>query len=155
MPKPWVHRVREVVCQPVLGVLIQDAWFSRLVLLMTVTLVAASAAGIDVWPCPFMKVTRYPCPGCGLTRSVRALLRGDVAASMAYNAFGVVALSTLLLIAIAAVLPSNLRHAFSNRICRVERRTGCFIVLFALLLLYWAARLLFANAEVLQLLRKS
>ena len=39
-------------------------------------------AGFDLlglkYPCLFYKVTHYPCPGCGGTRAMRALLRGDI-----------------------------------------------------------------------------
>lgn len=33
-------------------------------------------------PCLFNKLTRLPCPGCGGTRSVRALLRGELLKSI-------------------------------------------------------------------------
>lgn len=42
--------------------------------------------GINVlrlkFPCLFNKITDLPCPGCGGTRSLRALLRGDVLLSL-------------------------------------------------------------------------
>lgn len=34
--------------------------------------------------CPFKKLTSLDCPGCGLQRSLVALLKGDVAASLKF-----------------------------------------------------------------------
>lgn len=47
------------------------------------------AAGVD-GPvlCPFRLVTGLPCPFCGMTRSLLALGRGDVAASVALHPLG-------------------------------------------------------------------
>lgn len=57
-----------------------------------------AAAGVD-GPvlCPFRLVTGLPCPFCGMTRSLLALGRGDVAASVALHPLGpVVALLAVL-----------------------------------------------------------
>lgn len=32
---------------------------------------------ISDYPCPFLRLTGIPCPGCGTTHAVRALLCGD------------------------------------------------------------------------------
>src|SRR5260370_197453 len=36
-------------------------------------------------PCFFNKLTGFHCPGCGATRCVGALVRGDLAQAFAYN----------------------------------------------------------------------
>jgi len=57
--------------------------------LAVVTLLAGGVALVAaVWPqawlpvCPFHHLTGFPCPMCGSTRCVRALLHGDWAAAV-------------------------------------------------------------------------
>jgi hypothetical protein len=38
--------------------------------------------------CPFKLMTGLPCPGCGMTRSVVALLHGDITTSTYYHPLG-------------------------------------------------------------------
>lgn len=38
--------------------------------------------------CPHMLLTGLPCPGCGITKSLVCLYRGDLSASFGYHAFG-------------------------------------------------------------------
>lgn len=39
--------------------------------------------------CPFKALTGFPCPGCGITRSLVFLYRGDVHTSVHYHWFGI------------------------------------------------------------------
>lgn len=41
------------------------------------------------WDCIFKKYIHFACPGCGLTRSLRALLSLDLVASIKYNILGI------------------------------------------------------------------
>jgi len=38
--------------------------------------------------CPFKMLTGFPCPGCGITKSLVFLYRGDLEKSFAYHLFG-------------------------------------------------------------------
>lgn len=38
-------------------------------------------------PCPFRTLTGWWCPGCGLTRAVHHVLRGDLVQALRYNVF--------------------------------------------------------------------
>ena len=51
-------------------------------------------------PCLFTTATGIQCPACGLTRSVAAIARGDLAASLAYHPMGILLAGS----AIAAIL---------------------------------------------------
>lgn len=52
-------------------------------------------------PCPLRTFTGIPCPFCGMTRGVLALVHGDVSAAFAFNpgAFLIVAMALVLLVA--------------------------------------------------------
>jgi Protein of unknown function (DUF2752) len=54
-----------------------------------------------VRPCPLRTLTGIPCPFCGMTRGVSALVHGHVSAAFTYNpgAFLIVAMAIVLLIA--------------------------------------------------------
>jgi hypothetical protein len=47
--------------------------------------------------CSFLDLTGLPCPGCGLTRSVVAAVRGDMAASWGFHRLGALTLFYILL----------------------------------------------------------
>jgi hypothetical protein len=66
--------------------------------------VIAFVMGSGVVPCGFAQATHLPCPGCGSTRSVDALLHGDLAGAMRMNPFGPVMALMLALLSIDAFL---------------------------------------------------
>jgi len=38
--------------------------------------------------CPFKMLTGFPCPGCGITKSIIFLYKGDIVKSLSYHIFG-------------------------------------------------------------------
>ncbi len=59
---------------------------------------------LPVWPvppCPLRSVTGIPCPFCGMTRGVTAIVHADFSAAFGFNpgAFLVVAMAIVLLVA--------------------------------------------------------
>ena len=59
-----------------------------LILLFSSLFIFTSISGIIKLDCIFKKLFNISCPGCGLTRSFRALLRLDIITSFKYNIFG-------------------------------------------------------------------
>lgn len=116
--------------------------------LQRVALVAALLAGfatlalVKAIPCAFARVFHVPCPGCGSTRSVLALLRGDVASALRYNAFGPVMALLIGILALEVVVSlarfGDLRNVAERGVGAVVKYgilvvAGCEIVL-------WVAR---------------
>ena len=101
---------------------------------------ALVAFGLPGWPCPLLSGLGIPCPGCGLSRAVIELLRGDWQGAMELHAFSPVVLVAIVMILGTSVLPERRRLPMIQRIERVERRTGISVLLLAGLLLYWAFR---------------
>ena len=51
----------------------------------------------DFGVCLFKQVTGIPCPSCGSTRSVLALLKGDFAGALFWNPFGILIMLILII----------------------------------------------------------
>ncbi len=60
-------------------------WILFLVGIILLTIKRIFPADFALPPCVFHKWTGYYCPGCGGTRAVKALLRGDVIGSFFYH----------------------------------------------------------------------
>jgi hypothetical protein len=84
---------------------------------------ALACRGIDPMPCPFLKVTGLPCPGCGMTRSCLAMLRGNWAQVWRLNPFGPVFAVFWAVVVAGGVLPQPWRGRFADRLGRFEQRT--------------------------------
>jgi hypothetical protein len=84
-------------------------------------------SGVGLPLCPSRLLSGAPCPGCGLTRSVTNLVRGDVAQSWRYNPFGIVALALALWFALSpCILGASVRERISNS--RLARGAGLIVL---------------------------
>lgn len=96
--------------------------------------------GIPGWPCPLLSGLGVPCPGCGLSRAVIELLRGDWRGAMELHAFSPVLLVAVVMILGTSLLPERHRLPLIAWVERAERGTGLSLLLLVGLLLYWAFR---------------
>lgn len=78
---------------------------------------------IPLPPCPWLSTTGLPCPGCGMTRSVFALLQGDWAGSLRANALAWIALVFWMVVTAGLLAPARHRPAVAAAIGRWEQRT--------------------------------
>jgi hypothetical protein len=95
-------------------------------------------------PCTFNEDFGAPCPNCGMTTSFALLMHGDLPASLRANCVG-----TLLAVFWLALVPWGLASAVRGRRLLVTPSERAALiagaVLFALLLLRWAAVLSYAR----------
>ncbi len=94
--------------------------------------------------CPMKALTALPCPGCGITRSLCWMSRGNLAKSFHHHPLGPAAWLAAVLGASALVWPGRLREAVRSWGRRHSR--GLHRVIYALtagLLVFDAARILF------------
>ena len=97
-------------------------------------------ANLPVPGCAFHSITGHSCLTCGMTRSLHAIMHGNLASSVRYHLFGpAVFLGLLLCLAVFAT------EAFSGRtvvICAGKKVRNRIIGVFAVLwFVYWGARL--------------
>ena len=95
------------------------------------------------WPCPFRATTGKPCPGCGMSRALAALVRGDWGDAIFLHAFAPLFGAAGLLLLLAAVLPADRRARLAERVAAVERATGAAVWLAGAFMVYWLVRLLY------------
>jgi hypothetical protein len=115
--------------------------------------VALFASGLSLLPCPLLHTFGIPCPGCGLTRAVYFLLRGDLRTSLTYHAFAPVFLLGAIVTVMTIVLPEKIRLPVLLKLDQFERRIGGRYLLLFALIVYWLARLVFLNTNYIQLIR--
>ena len=124
-------------------------------------LVLAGAAGLQLtlvsfslpgWVCPIFHLTGIPCPGCGMSRAIMLLLRGDLRGSLRYHAFAPIFLLTIVAVILASVLPGLITEPVVSKAEELEGKTRLTTIILIGLMLYWLARLLFFPAFV-QLIR--
>lgn len=92
--------------------------------------------------CPSARFFRFPCPGCGMTRALDLLARGELASSLAMHPLALpTALSQLALAAASIVAASKWGAPWALVRARWGRAAiGVVVLVFALDLLLWLAR---------------
>ena len=93
--------------------------------------------------CFFKKITRYPCPSCGITRSVSLLFQGDFFQALLLNPFGIIVGIAMLVIPIWIVIDFSKKSASFYAFYKAAERyiskkpIALFLILLVLLNWYW------------------
>jgi hypothetical protein len=138
---------------PILASLMRERPVALSITGFALTQVILVANHLPGWPCPLLSLFGVPCPGCGLSRAIGAMVRGDWSTMITFHAFAPLFGIALVLIAIAAFLPDPHRRGLYALVELVERRTGATALLLVALLLYWAARLATDPSTFIALIR--
>lgn len=101
-----------------------------------ITLAGVGLHGADVGAvlCPFRTLTGHDCPGCGSTRAIAALAKGDIAGAVNYNALAVTAMVVLTASVSFGLATGNAPGAL------IREKVNALTVL-ALVAGFWALRL--------------
>jgi hypothetical protein len=91
--------------------------------------------------CLFKKVTTYPCPSCGTTRSVQLVFNGEFFSSLLLNPFGILVATIMLVvpfwIGIDLIKKSDSFFKFYKASERFISKKPIAILLFLLVILNW------------------
>ena len=117
-------RIWQALTKPWLAPLMADVVLCRIVVAVCAALGAAAALGITIWGCAFYALTGIPCPGCGMTRAVTALLCGQWSQAIAYHPLSPAYFAMGALLGAAAIAPATLRAGLIQRVRRLEERTA-------------------------------
>ncbi len=118
-------------------------WVAAALGLVAVAWIYPMTPLVDWVQCPSRWIFDFPCPGCGMTRSVVTVVQGDVAGAIYYHAGGVLLVLGLLLIAGLVVLERLLRWGFVGWLTHHYRTHESLVwgVLGVLLMVYWGIRI--------------
>jgi hypothetical protein len=143
--------VKSALYQPILASIVNNRSVCALITGATILQLSLVSAGLPAWQSPIHAVFGFPDPGCGLSRAIVGLLRGDWRTSLAFHAFAPFLVVALSLIAIAVALPIKPRDKLVTLIEDLERRTGLSFIFLIGLIIYWLARLLFMREAFFKL----
>jgi len=137
--------------EPILAPILKNRAACVAITAATILQLSLVFAGLPGWRSPIHSILGLPDPGCGLSRAIVALLRGDWRTSLIFHAFAPLFVIALTLITLASVLPHGMRDKVATWIEALERRKGLTAFLLIGLVIYWLARLLVMRDAFLQL----
>ena len=108
---------------PWLAPLLRQVVLCRALTVTMMVLGVAHLLGFSLWPCLFANVTGLPCPGCGMTRAMGALVRGDWNAAVQFHPFAPGLVLFAFLVAFVALTPRKLHDSLVRIIERMEVKT--------------------------------
>ncbi len=126
---------------PVLAPLLENRRIVLILVGAAVIHVWLTALGLPGWRCPIKALLGIPCPGCGLSRAMALLIRGEWQSAMLTHAFAPVFLAGFVLMAVVSLIPDHIHRAVVSRIAVLERVTGFVGFVLIGMIIYWLIRL--------------
>jgi hypothetical protein len=145
-------RSKSALLKPILASILNNRSACALITGATILQLGLVSAGLPAWQSPTHMVFGIPDPGCGLSRAIVALLRGNWRTSLIFHAFAPLFVVALSLIGITTFLPRGPRDKLVALVEALEHRTGLTSIVLIGLMLYWLARLLFMREAFLKLI---
>ncbi len=142
---------KSALFNPILASILNNRVACALITGATTLQLGLVSVDLPAWQSPSHAVFGLPDPGCGLSRAIVALLRGEWRTSLTFHAFAPLFVVALSLVAMTAILPRGPRDKLVALVEYLERRTGLTAILLIGLVVYWLARLLFMREAFLKL----
>ena len=140
----WTGWLSTLLCHPWGAMLLQDPILCRILAILPLPLLALPLLHLPGWPCMLYETTGIPCPGCGMTRAILCLLRGEVAQALRHHAMAILAAGAWLVLAMGAVLPAAWRRTFADALASWERRLALSGIVLAAFFLFGMGRMALA-----------
>ena len=87
-----------------------------------------------------MRWLRFPCPGCGLTKSLYCIAKGDIVTSISYHPFGIVVECLAICILVLCYLDYKRNKTYVDRLLNLNLLWKGFAFIF---FLFYVSRLLY------------
>jgi uncharacterized membrane protein len=150
VPRPLRERLSPMF-RPIVATLLRHRPTAAALGIAGAAQVALAALHVRGLECPFLRVTGFPCPGCGLSRACAAMIAGEIEHSLRMHAFALPAMVAIVVLLTAALMPATVRDRLGAVVERIERATGLSFLLQMAILVYWLARLLYAPRAFISL----
>jgi hypothetical protein len=141
-PAGLLEQIWEVLRRPLFAPFLRERKLAGILSGVAFIQLGLVLMGFNGWPCPIKAVLGIPCPGCGMSRALVLLLKGQFTESVQWHPFAPLFLAGIFLLFLATLLPSRWGQKLAQMIAAIERRTGLMAFLLLGLMLWWAARLL-------------
>lgn len=145
-------QIQDQLSTPILTTFLTDRQMGLLTIGSVALHFGLVSVGFPGWQCPIRHTFGIPCPGCGLSRSITALIHGDWQTSLNYHAFAPFFLIAFAMILLVTLLPQIPRNWVIGWINRALENTGVASVLLILFVFYWLARLIFMREAFFNLI---
>jgi hypothetical protein len=126
---------------PILASMLEQRWIVWLLGSLAVVQIVATGLGYGYWQCPIKAATGIPCPACGMSSAITALLNGDWQEAMHLHAFAPILLLAFTFAVMVVFLPNPARQQVIRQVKHFESKTGFVFFLLLAFILYWLIRL--------------
>jgi hypothetical protein len=134
------HEMKLIAFPPVLASLAQNRVVCWAVLGVAGVHLTLVGLNLPSWQCPIRHGLGVPCPSCGLSRAITALLQGQWQQALAIHAFAPIVLVILLLLLYLSVAPPPQRASTLQGVKTLEQQ-GYSTAVISAFGLYWLVRL--------------
>ena len=112
-----------LLLKPWMAPLMRQRALCRWTLVTVLVLFVGSLMSWSLWPCPFAELMELPCPGCGMTRAMMAMLRGDWWLVMRLHPFAPFFALTGGFCGLVSLMPRDIAGRVAAKVEVFERRT--------------------------------